>query len=43
MDMLCIALRIMYKTDFENKRFPLYRLNKISVAIFYLVVYSGNT
>jgi hypothetical protein len=33
----------MYKTDFENKRFPLYRLNKISVAIFYLVVYSGNT
>jgi hypothetical protein len=41
MDMLCIALKIMHKTDLETKSFPLYKLYKIYVATFYLVVYSG--
>ena len=41
MDMLCIALKIMPKTDLETKSFPLYKLYKIYVATFYLVVYSG--
>lgn len=29
----------MYKTDFETKSFPLYKLDKIYGAILYLVVY----
>ena len=30
--------KIMHKTDSETKSFPLYKLDKISVAILYLVV-----